>query len=389
MSIGGLGDRVLLLGRQAGAISTLFAYAGAESGARLAILDVDGSVSPEVHGYFRAFDYRSMLYEAYHLEGDDAMHGQLVASAYAAAMDLAPEEESVLSAALQKLSEQNDLATPSALYDAVCAVEGFRGFYVDKLKGRIGSLRHLDTTHAEGFDVLMRGGCLVSFRSAPYPLACELAADLYIAKVLHLLNSSSVRPDALLVTGAHRLFKDLTRFQHSGRLLSQLLDAPIPLILSSRTPALLNDRVMESMAVRVYSSEAWNSRRDVRWPPALSSAYTACDDRSGAIIGFVPRFIRARAPREESVLLGTPVRASSELTLAILGEVSKFDAANRQSVVSYLAPQFLAVDIGAEVDRLHSEGYLVMEPKQDGNGPKILAYTMTEAGRKLLEELSS
>ena len=133
VGIGGLGDRVLLLGRRAGDLSTLLAFAGSEGGAKLAILDIDSSISPEVHGYFRAFDYRSMLYEAFHLEGEDGLHGQLVASAYAAALDLAPEEEAILGAALQKLSEQNDLATPSSLYDALGGVEGFRGFYVDKL----------------------------------------------------------------------------------------------------------------------------------------------------------------------------------------------------------------------------------------------------------------
>ena len=69
-------------------------------------------------------------------------------------------------------------------------------------------------------------------------------------------------------------------------------------------------------------------------------------------------------------------------------EITGYDLANRQSVVSYLAPTFLAVDIGAEVDRLHSEGYLVLEPKQAGSGPRVLAYTVTESGRRLLRELA-
>ena len=388
VEIGGLGDRVLLLGREAGGLSTLFAFAGAEAGARLAVLDVDGSVSAAVHGYFRVFDYRSMLYEAFHLEGDDASHGQLVASAYAAALDLTSEEEAILSAALQKLSEQNDLATPSALYDVVGAIEGFRGFYVDKLKGRIGALRHLDTTRVDGFDELMGGGCLVSFASAPYPLASELAVGLYVAKILHLLNSSSGRPDALLITGAHHLFRKLSRFQHAGRLMAHLLEAPLPLVLSSPVPALLNDSVMDSMAVRVYSSEAWNARKTWRQSAALAHSYVACDDRSSNTTAFVPRFIRPRPSSGGTALRGPTARTSPELTRTILEEISRFDSANRQSVVSYLSPQFLAADVGAEIDRLHSEGRLVLEPKQDGSGPKILAYTVTESGRRLLRELS-
>ncbi|MDG6919269.1 MAG: hypothetical protein JRN62_07520 [Nitrososphaerota archaeon] len=387
VGIRGLGDRVLLLGRQAGRMATLFAYAAAEAGSRLAVLDLDGSVSPEVHGYFRCFDYRSLLYEAFHLEGEDATHGQLVASAYAAALDLSSEEETVLSAALQRLSEQNDLATPAALYDALGAVEGFRGFYVDKLRGRVGALRLLDAARGEGFDSLASGGAMVGFSSAPYPQAADLTAGLCIAKLLHLLSSASPSPDPLLITGAHRLFKAPNRFQHSGRLLAWLLESKVPLVLATPLPALLSEQLVESVPVRVYSSEAWNARRNWKQAAALACSYVVCDDRSSASLGFVPRFIRPRhAP--PPLPSGPPRRAPAELTRTILEEVSRFDSANRQSIVSYLSPQFLPADVAAEIDRLHSEGYLVLEPKQSGSGPRILAYTVSEPGRRLLQGLS-
>ena len=379
---------MLLLGRQSADLATLFAYAVAEAGLKLAVFDVDGSVSPGVHGYFRVFDYRSLLYEAFHLEGENATHGQLVASAYTAALDLTSEEEAILGAALQKLSEQNDLATPSSLFDALGGVEGFRGFYVDRLKGRIGALKLLETTRVESFDPVMGGGTIVRFDSAPYPQASELTVGLFIAKVLHLLNASETRPDGLLITGAHRLFRNLPHFQHGGRLTAHLLEAPIPLVLASSIPALLNDRLAESMAVRIYSSEAWNARKDLKQAPALAYSYVIRDDRSGISLGFVPRFIR---PRRSSAGPVTPTQsggASPELTRTILEEIRRYDLANRQSVVSFLSPTFLAVDIGAEVDRLHSEGYLILEPKQDGSGPRILAYTVTESGRRLLRELA-
>ena len=387
VGVGGLGDRVLLLGRRAGDLATLMAYACAEAGKTIILLDVDGSISPEVRGYFRAFDYRSLLYEAFHLEGEDATHGQLVASAYTAALDLTSEEEAILSAALQKLSEQNDLATPSSLFDILGGVEGFRGFYVDKLKGRIGALRLLETTRVEPFEEVMNGGTLVSFDSAPYPQASELTACLFIAKILHLLNTSERRPDGLLITGAHRLFKNLTRFQHSCRLTAHLLEAPVPLTLASSIPALLNDRLAESMAVRIYSSEAWNARKDWKQATAMVCSYTISDDRSGVSIGFVPRFVRAKRSTS-GPLLRHAGRANPELTRTILEEISRYDFANRQSVVSYLVPAFLAVDIGAEIDKLHSEGHLILEPKQTGSGPRILAYTVTESGKRLLQELA-
>ncbi|MDA4127481.1 MAG: hypothetical protein OK452_09840 [Thaumarchaeota archaeon] len=387
VGVGDLGDRVLLLGRRAGDIATLLAFAYAEAGTKIVILDIDGSISPDVHGYFRTFDYRSMLYEAFHLDGDDATHGQLVAAAYAAALDLTSEEEAILSSALQKLSEQNDMATPSALYDVLGGVEGFRGYYVDKLKGRIGSLKLMETTHVEGFDELIGGGALVSFASAPYPQAAELASGLYVAKILHLLAVSEALPDAILITGASRLFRNLTRYQHSGRLMGHLLEITIPLILASPLPALLNDRIVESMPVRIYSSDAWNARKSWKQAAALSSSYTVCDDRSGTSRGFVTRFIKTKRASTPVFRSASTNRPNPELTRTILEEISRFDSANRQSVVSYLTPLFLAADVGVAIDRLHSDGHLILEPKEVGSGPRILAYTVTESGRRLLEGL--
>jgi hypothetical protein len=384
---GDLGDRVLLLGRRAGEISTLLAYAEAEAGSRMTVLDLDGSVSPDVYGYYSVFDYRAMLYEAFHLEGEDAMHGQLVASAYTTALDLTSEEEAILSSALQKLSEQNDLATPSALYDVLGAVEGFRGFYVDKLKGRIGSLRLLESTRAEDFGKLMGGGALVSFATAPYPMAAELSGGLFIAKILNLLSGQS-RPDRLMITGAHRLFRNQTRLQHGGRLLAHLLEAKVPLVLASPIPALLNDRLIESMALRIYSSEAWNAKRDWKQAVALASSYTICDDRSGRAFGFVPQFVRPKSGTGEALSSGSSTGADPGLTRTVLEEVTRYETANRQSVISFLSPLFLPADIGSELDRLHSQGYLVLEPKSAGGGQKILSYTVTESGRKLLEGLT-
>ena len=381
-----MGDRVLLLGKGAKDLSTLVAFAAVEAGKKPVVLDIDGSVSQGIHGYFDAFDYRTMLYEAFHLEGDDARHGQLVSSAYSAALDLTSEEEAILSSALQRLSAQDDMATPSSLFDVLGSVEGFRGFYVDKLKGRIGSLKLLETTRTEGFDAIMKGGALVTFATAPYPQAADLAAGLYLAKILYLLDTSRARPDAVIITGAHRLFRSPAHPQHGGRLLAHMLEAQIHLILASPLPALLDARLVESMGVRVYSSEAWNARRNRAQAAALACSYTVCDDRSGSSFGFVPRFVRPRgSPRRPSQ---EPTRTSNpDLTKTILEEVGKFEAGNRQSIISFLTPLFLSADVGAELDRLHSEGYLTVEPKDVGGGPKILAYTVTDGGKRLLERL--
>ena len=388
VGIRGLGDRVLMLGRQAGAMASLFAYAGAEAGSRPTILDLDSSISRDAGCRYREYDYHSMLYEAFHLEGEGAAHGQLVASAYAAALDLTSEEEAILSAALHRLSEQNDLATPASLYDVLGGVEGFRGYYVDKLRGRVGALRHLDATRAEPIDHLAAGGALVTFATAPYPQAAELAAALYIAKLLDTLSGPAPGPGALLVTGVHRVFRSLTRSQHAGKLLARLLESRAPLALATPLPALLSDQLADSMPVRIYSSEAWNGQRSWRQATALPCSYTVCDDRSGQALAFVPRFLRP-GPAAGSTPPSPPKRPSPELTRVILDEVSRYDSANRQSIVSYLSPLYLAADVAGEIDRLHSEGYLVLEPKDSGGGPKIFSYTVTEAGRRLLQGLSS
>ena len=166
------------------------------------------------------------------------------------------------------------------------------------------------------------------------------------------------------------------------------LEAKAGLVLATPLLAFLNDRLAESMPVRVYSSEAWNARKTWKEAAALAFSYTICDDRSGASAGFIPRFVRPRRAGAPSFTPGPGGVSSPELTKTILEEVGRFESANRQSIVSYLTPLFLAADVGAEVDRLHSGGYLVLEPKQVGSGPKILSYTVTEEGRRLLQGLA-
>ena len=87
VGVQGPGYRVLF-GTRAGELTTLFAFAAAEAGANVVVLDVDGPISSQTHGCFRAYDHRSLLHEASRIEGEDATHGQLVASAYATALDL-------------------------------------------------------------------------------------------------------------------------------------------------------------------------------------------------------------------------------------------------------------------------------------------------------------
>ncbi len=388
VGIADLGDRILFLGRGAGELASLFCFANAEAGAKTLVLDLDDSVSAEVHGYFQVVDYRSLLYDAFKIEGEDAFHAQLISAAYAAALGLSTEDEAVLSSALHAMSAQEDMATPSSLFNSLGGVEGFRGFYVDRLRGRIGALRMMEATRDRVLATLLEGGCIVRFGVAPYPLAAELATALVIAKLLALLRSSSASPDALLVTGAHRLFRSADRMRPTTRLLTHLLDARLSLALASPLPALVDEALSASMVVRVYSSEAWNSVRRAGDAAPASRSYVICDDRSSTSNAFFPRFVRA-TPRARDEGLLSAATTIPRLTSAILGEVARFSTPTRQSMVAYLSPQFLPTDVAAEIDRLLAEGFLVEELRGSESGSRVFAYALTGKGRHLAEELGA
>lgn len=383
MRLEGLGDRILLLGRGTGELATLVSFACAESGVKMVVLDLDESVSEQALGHFRTYDYRAFLYEAFRLEGEDAAHGQLVAAAYSAALGLSTEEEAILSSAMHRMSAQEDTSAPSALYDALGAVEGFRGFYVDRLRGRIGAMRMMEATRDQGFGPLMEGSSVVRFGGAPYPQAAWLAAALILAKILWLARSSAARPDAILLTGAHSLFGAPRQARGSGRLLTHLLEARVPLVLGSPLPALLDEVLVDSMVVKVYSCEAWNSARSSKEQAALSASYVVCDGRSATSTSFFPRFVRPAAPPEERAA-GPRGRGSPELTRAIVELVDRFDSATRRSVAAYLAPRFLAVDVEGELDRLQREGIISEELRSVGRS-QVFSFAVTPKGKRLLE----
>ena len=376
-----LGDRVLVLGRSSGPVAGLFAFALSEWGARPFILDGEGSVPPDALGPLELVDYRSALFDAFQLDGDGPAHGQLVSAAYASALGLSPDEEALLSAAMHVLAEQGDLASPAAVYDAVRGVPDFRGPYVDKLRGKLGSLRHMEAAQDRSLEGLMGEGSAVTFASAPYPLAGDVALAVFLAKAVHLL-SKGARTAALVVAGAHRLFGG----SPAHRLLLQTLMTRGRLLAASSFPSLLPDRVVGSFPVRVYSSEAWNSRRDWRERPSLPGTCTVCDDRLGSTFTFLPRYVRSRRRLRPETPLGKG-KEDESLTRAVLEEVGSFELATRESVAACLSPRFLSGDVSWELDRLHRLGHLALEPKKDWGGPGVFSYTLTESGRKLLREM--
>ena len=385
LEIGEPGAKILFLGSQAGDLAAIAALAAKEAGWSPVILDLEGSCAKNLSGYLDTYDYRSFLYDSFRLQEPEAWHSQLASAAYALALDLSTEEEAIVNAAMQVVASDGTLLSPVSLHDVMGKVEGFRGFYVDKLKGKIGALRLFDAVDDQTFDRLMKGNLIVDFHLAPYLQAGELAAALFLAKVLAIAHARGQTDSFLLITEAHRVFRASPRPSHSNRLLSHLLEWPDTTIVSSDQQLSITPLLLQSCPVRVYSSDAWHSRPR-QAEPVLSGSFVVHDLRNERTESFVPRRIPAKTADY------APARAgrypTPELTRLILEEVGRFPLSTPESVVRYISPEFLPADINAALAGLEKHQCLILEPKDSGSGPRVFSYTLTEKGRGLLKELT-
>ena len=384
LELGGPGSKVLLLGSRANDIAALAAVSAKEAGASPIVLDLGGTLAQSLSGHFTTYDYRSLLYDAFRLEAPEAWHAELVAAAYTATLDLTSEEEAIMISALQGVSKEGGVASPAAIYNVIGGVEGFRGFYVDKLKGHIGLLKLLEAVDDQTFGTLAHGNALVDFHGAPYPLAGELAVSLFLAKILALANATGTVESPIIITSSHRIFRRLPRVTHRSRLLVQLLGWPSTLFLATDQFQALDPLPGDLCPVRIYSSDAWHSSPGTVGR-ALPGTYVLDDGRSKRREFFVPRRIPARVA--EYVQAKSGKFSSPALTLAVLELVERFPLSTQESVVQYLQPDFLPADVNAELTNLQKRECVLLEPKDPGSGPKVFAFTLAENGRKLLEEL--
>jgi hypothetical protein len=384
LELGGPGSKVLLLGSRASEMAALAAISAKEAGGKPVILDLEGSLANRLSGYFDTYDYHSFLYDAFRLESPEPWHSQLAAAAYCVALDLSSEEEAIINSALQSIASEGSLASPVAIYDVLGKVEGFRGFYVDKLKGRIGALRLFDAVDDQRFGGLAKGNALLDFHRASYPQAAELAVALFLAKLLAVDHAEGTQSRTLILTEAHRVFRSTPRLQHSKRLQTQLFEWLIPAFVSSDQRQALSPAVLEACPIRMLSSYAWHSipRNQER---ILPGTLVLEDRRTGRQEHFVPRPVVSKTGEYASAR--SAPYAPPALTSTILEAIERFPLSTRESVVQYVSPEFLPSDVNSELNRLHSHEYLITEPKESGSGPRIFAYTLSEKGRKLLQEL--
>jgi hypothetical protein len=386
LDVGGPGSKVLLLGSKAGELAALSAVSAKEAAASPIIFDMGGSLSNGLSGYFETYDYRAFLYDAFRLAEPEAWHSQLAAAAYTVALDLTSEEEAIINSAMQVVASDGTLLSPVSIHDVMGKVEGFRGFYVDKLNGRIGGLRLFDAVEDQSFDRLLRGNVIIDFHRAPYPQAAELAVALFVAKLLAMDHSQGAADAFVLMTEAHRIFRGSPRTAHSNRLLTHLLAWAGKVVLASEQQSSLSPVLLQSATVKLYSSDAWHSlpRQEMG---VLSGHFVLEDTRNQVKKAFVPRLILSKtagyAPTRPAPY-PTPA-----LTKLILDEVARFPLSTPQSVLQFVSPEFLPADVQAGLASLEKQGCLILEPKDSGTGPRIFAYTLTEKGRNLLEELGS
>ena len=386
LDVGGAGTKSLLLGSRAGELAALVALSAKEAGTNPVILDLGGSLSKTMSGHFDTYDYRSFLYDSFRLEEPGAWHSQLAAAAYAVALDLTSEEESIVNAAAQVVASDGTLLSPVSLHDVLGKVEGFRGFYVDRLSGRIGALRLFDAVEDQSFQRLVQGNVLVDFHSAPYPQAGELAAVLFLAKLVALSHCSGRTGGLLLMTDADRVFRASPRVTHSDRLLRQLLGWPRDVMFSSGQQFNLNPLLLHAFPVTIYSSDAWHSQqRPV--PRVLSGSFVLHDRRSGSSRSFAPR--RTPTKTADYAPARTGKYVSPELTRRILEMIESFPLSTPESIVAYVVQEFLPADADSALAALTRQGALILEPKNSGSGPKVFACTLTDRGRDLLKELGA
>jgi hypothetical protein len=422
-----LGGRLLLLGGRANEMAALLVYSSREAGFKPLILDMDGYLSSQVSGYFAPYRLSDILYDLYRMdENGPRAHGELLSSAYTAALDLTFEEEAILDAAMQQLAAQDNMASPPVVYDALSGVEGFRGFYVDKLKGRIGTLKSLDAADSVSVKQVLAHpeGAVVDLSDSGMPRAAEFGAALLLAKLIVTIGSTPPydRPTFMLLNDAHHVFKALHRIQHGNRLLTAMLEAPVTSVFASDEGQAMSSQLVEACPTRILSADAWNqlerekrrsnywnyssaNRGDRPWqptPPAvLPNSFVFQHGFYGSSQPFVARPFEARASvRKEDVDNGAPIQpaeaqppggevdADPVLTQRILQEIKAYDSPSMPSLVSYLSAEFPKDAVQEAIDDLEKGGFVKLLPKSQKSGRTMLSLALTPQGIELLGRLA-
>ena len=168
--------------------------------------------------------------------------------------------------------------------------------------------------------------------------------------------------------------------------LVSFVSAPLPKVLASEAAYGLDKDYMDTCAVRILSSAAWNGtgRGSVVLTPNMfmfqNPAYSASEV-------FVPREFEWRKGVVKAVASLAPT-AEEELAKRILEEIAGFKGATRTSLISFLSSEFDKDLLERTFDRLQSEGYIAVS-HQERSGRTMHEVSLTEKGRAMLGGQSS
>ena len=373
---------VCILGRESSELATLAALACCEAGLRTLVVDIDGYATPRISGNLSAYSPSYFLYDAMKMDGANcSFHAQLVASAYSTALNLSFEQEAIMGDVCQRVALEEGVASPIALAERMDSRDA-GGSASKRLSGRLDSLSSLSVVGETGvFAGLLAGSSILDLRESMTPEVAELAAALVLAKLLAAARDEARRlPEVVVLVQANRLFKARPVFRQNLRLLSAFVSEPMGRVLSSDVVYGLDDKFLDTSAVRILSSERWNDpRKGMVLAPGM---FSLLDAGRGAEVLFVPR--RFAYSRGKVVGGSSHPPPGGALALEILDAVSSFGDATRQSLVSYLASGWERNEVERELDQLLGDGCLEATPKRGPKAGPRSALKLTAKGTERL-----
>jgi len=312
------------------------------------------------------------------------VHAQLIAGAYSTSLELSFEQEASLNAIAQIIANERGVASPSSLADLIQSPDSAKGRAVDRLRVRLEALRSLNLVgEKDAVRHIIEKSAVLSFRNAGSPEAAETAVALFIAKLLAMLGGGNEvqGPDIVILTEANRLFKERPVFRRNPRFLTSFVSAPLPKVFASDEGYGLDKEYMDTCAVRILSSAAWNEsgRGGLVLTPNM---FVLQNPSYGSSEVFVPRDFEGRKGDVRTGASLVPT-ADAELAKRILEEIAGYAGATRTSLVSFLSSEFDKDLLERTFDRLQAEGYVAVTP-QEKSGRTMHGLSLTEKGRTFL-----
>ena len=375
---------IAMLGQGANKLAPLVAYACHDAGLKALLLDMDGSVSDSLSGYMDEYDVSFFLYDSLRIEDNPVVHAQLIAGAYSTSLELSFEQEASLNAIAQIIANERGVASPASLADLIQSPDSAKGRAVDRLRVRLEALRSLNLVgEKDAVKQILGKSAVLSFRNAGSPEASETAVALFLAKLLATMGGEEEvgGPDVIILTEANRLFKERPVFRRNPRFLTAFVSAPLPKVLASDAAYGLDKDYMDTCAVRILSSAAWNGtgRGGLVLTPNM---FMFQNPSYGSSEVFVPREFEGRKGEARTVASLVPT-GDKELAKRMLEEISAYQGATRTSLVSFLSSEFDKDLLERTFDRLQAEGYIAAS-SQERSGRTMHGLYLTEKGRTFL-----